>query len=198
MTVEDEREKRIEAIERRLAGSSGCVQANDGVVEGESPAARSSKVISSKGAPKRSKFPGSGRTIAGETVDGDDEDDDEPEGEFEGDAGSDFDEEYLSEEDEDDGEDAYDSEEESTTRGGSSTYNLRAPSSKRKLGEGATDDSDDEDAGPTLRTRQKVAPRQSAAADEDEEDDQDEDGTGENDNEEEEEEEEDGEEEDDI
>ncbi|KAJ2819030.1 hypothetical protein GGI24_004914 [Coemansia furcata] len=195
MTVEGEREKRIEAIERRLANSSG---ATDGGVEDEPPTNRSSKVTSSKGASKRSKFPGSGRTISGKTVEGEDEDDDEfgDEGELDGDAGSDFDEEYLSDEDEDEGEDAYDSEEESTARGGLSTYNLRAPSSKRKLSGDGSDDSDDENAGPTLRTRQKVAPRHSIAAnggsdDEDEDDVQDGINTGENDNEGDEEEEDD-------
>ncbi|KAJ2731984.1 hypothetical protein IW152_004137 [Coemansia sp. BCRC 34962] len=187
MTVEDEREKRIEAIERRLAGTSG---ATGGTVEEELPVNHSSKVTSNRGAPKHRKFPGSGRTISGETVDGDDKDGDEPEGEFEGDdepeddTGSDFDEEYLSEEDEDDGEDAYGSEEESTARGGSSTYNLRAQSSKRKLSVEATDDSDDYDAGPTLRTRRKVVPRHSATADDNDDGDDDGDNGGSNDDEE--------------
>ncbi|KAJ2502550.1 hypothetical protein IWW47_002980, partial [Coemansia sp. RSA 2052] len=180
------------------------------VVGGDLPSAgHSSKVASSKGAPKRSKFPGSGRTISGDTVEGDDEEDDEEddepedgEGEFEGDAGSDFDEEYLSEDDEDDGEDAYDSEEESAVRGGSATYNLRAPSSKRKLSGDVADDSDNEDAGPSLRTRQKVVPRRNTAANaasEDEDEDVDEsDGAGADDANEEDENEEDDDDEDDV
>ncbi|KAJ2742787.1 hypothetical protein GGI20_004226 [Coemansia sp. BCRC 34301] len=195
MTTEAEREKRVEAIERRLAGSSGAT--NEAVSGGESSAGHNPKAASSKGASKRSKFPGSGRTIGGDTVEGDeDEDADEPEdgeGDFEGDAGSDFDEEYLSEDDEDDGEDAYDSEEEeSAVRGGSATYNLRAPSSKRKHASEIAD-SDDEGTGPSLRTRQKVAPRRSTAANDDSEDEEDdddeEDGAGSDDDNEEDDEE---------
>ncbi|KAJ2508792.1 hypothetical protein H4217_008469, partial [Coemansia sp. RSA 1939] len=64
---------------------------------------------------------------------------------------------YLSEDDGDlDDEEYSSSEDEDTARGGSSVYNLRSPALKRKMGSGSADASDDEGAGPSLRTRQKT------------------------------------------
>ncbi|KAJ2005400.1 hypothetical protein GGI04_002264 [Coemansia thaxteri] len=153
MTVESEREKRAEAIEKRLGSSN---TATNGY------------------------FPGTGRTISGVAVDEDDDGESdgvaEPE-DAEGDAGSDFDEEYQSgdEEEEEDDDASYDSEEQDGARGGSSIYNLRTPNSKRKLSHDGASDSEGEDEGPSLRTRQKLVPARGSVAKDDENEDEDED-----------------------
>ncbi|KAJ1966356.1 hypothetical protein GGI12_000136 [Dipsacomyces acuminosporus] len=209
MTVEAEREKRVEAIERRLNGQSTTAEA------GEPQAAAP---VSIKGSSKKGKgsgkFPGVGKSLSGHgdnidapesgDDDGDDEEndgefggdavpydeDDDDEDEFGGEAGSDFEEEYQSGEDEEDydeeEEDAvYGSDDEDAPRGGSGTYNLRTPNSKRKLGAG--DNGDEDGNGPSLRTRQRrntsYSEGDEEAAEEDEDEDEDEEDDEEDDEE---------------
>ncbi|KAJ1667360.1 hypothetical protein IW140_000925 [Coemansia sp. RSA 1813] len=132
--------------------------------------------ISIKGSSKEARFPGVGRTLSESITDNskdkdkkgdkkekesDNASDDEvaDKGKAGTDEGSDFDEEeyeeaYQSEDDDLDNEEYSSDEDEDAARGGSSVYNLRSPALKRKIDSGV---SDDEDTGPSLRTRQKIA-----------------------------------------
>ncbi|KAJ1741797.1 hypothetical protein LPJ78_003134 [Coemansia sp. RSA 989] len=150
MTVEAEREKRMEAIERRLGGSQEAIadtqEANASV---KSTTAR------------RGKFPGSGQSLNDQPEETSDEEESDEEPELEDvDSGSDFEE--LLTEDEDDEGDYSDDEEIVSPRGGQGTYNLRTALPKRDRSSNGSD----EDRSP--RTRRRTAINYSEdAADED-------------------------------
>ncbi|KAJ2548419.1 hypothetical protein EV175_004838 [Coemansia sp. RSA 1933] len=150
--------------------------AANGDVDGAASAVKSTAPsISIKGSSKNARFPGVGRTLSGGPADDSNKGIDEGENEEAedeeyvsdnkagdddkgADEGSDFDEEAYDSEDDDADNDDYssgeDDEDDDEARGGSSVYNLRSPALKRKFG---SSDSEDEDTGPSLRTRQKMA-----------------------------------------
>ncbi|KAJ1949407.1 hypothetical protein EC988_004780, partial [Linderina pennispora] len=152
MTVEAEHQERVEAIEKHAgeAADPSLVEDTSDYEEHDEPAE-----VSIKGAAKRNgdRFPGTGRTLSGEVAEeADPEDDDEAE--IESDFGDEYesgidDEDEIEEEDEED----YASDADKP-RGGSATYNLRAANSKRRLSE--VDDDEDEE-GPSTRTRQRTS-----------------------------------------
>ncbi|KAJ2849765.1 hypothetical protein IWW36_002386 [Coemansia brasiliensis] len=156
MTVETEREKRMEAIERRLGGSQEAIaDAQEANVSGKSAATR------------RNKFPGSGQSLSGkvdqsEGTSGEEESGDEPELD---DVESDSDFEELLTDDEDEEGDYSDDEEVVSPRGGHATYNLRTALPKRSR---ASNESD-EDRSP--RTRRRTIINYSEDAAEEQEDD---------------------------
>ncbi|KAJ1737703.1 hypothetical protein LPJ72_000228 [Coemansia sp. Benny D160-2] len=174
MTVQTGRENAANAGDR-APGEAGSTPDLD----------NTSPAIPAKKSSKSARFPGVGRTLSDAPTeshkhnsdDGDEEEDEDEDEELSDDANdngaagkgqddadraSDFDEDeyeeaYLSEDDGDlDDEEYSSSEDEDTARGGSSVYNLRSPALKRKMGSGSADASDDEGAGPSLRTRQKT------------------------------------------
>ncbi|KAJ2354997.1 hypothetical protein IWW50_000916 [Coemansia erecta] len=167
MTVEAEREKRANAIEKRLSGGQEVADAEpqDTSAPDAAPAKRTAK---------RGKFPGSGQSLSGEAEqpsDAGESEDEVDEAELEeADSGSDFEEELTEDE-----EDAYsdeDAEDDVAPRGGQGTYNLRTAASKRRLSDGADDSDDGEVSSP--RTRRRTAVNYSEGAGDHDDDEADE------------------------
>ncbi|KAJ2454147.1 hypothetical protein EV183_001749 [Coemansia sp. RSA 2336] len=147
MTVEAEREKRMEAIERRLGSGQGAIaDTQEANVSAKDTTAR------------QSKFPGSGQPLNDQSEGTSDEEESDEEPELDDvDSGSDFEE--LLTEDEDDEGDYSDEEEVVSPRGGQGTYNLRTALPKRdRSGNGS-----DEDRSPRTRRRTAVNYSEEAA-----------------------------------
>ncbi|KAJ1857701.1 hypothetical protein GGH12_003521 [Coemansia sp. RSA 1822] len=166
MTVEAERGKRADAIEKRLNSGQDVIDTTD-----ESQSTSAVDAVPAKRGRKRSKFPGSGRSLSGAADQASDASASEAseseaeidEAELDADSGSDFDEELTEDDDE---EDAVSSDEEVVApRGGQGTYNLRAPASKRRLSN-TSNESDTVDAV-SPRTRRRTTVNYSERADDD-------------------------------
>ncbi|KAJ2658425.1 hypothetical protein IW148_004712 [Coemansia sp. RSA 1199] len=166
MTVEAERGKRADAIEKRLNSGQDVIDTTD-----ESQSTSAVDAVPAKRGGKRSKFPGSGRSLSGAADQASDASASEAseseaeidEAELDADSGSDFDEELTEDDDE---EDAVSSDEEVVApRGGQGTYNLRAPASKRRLSN-TSNESDTVDAV-SPRTRRRTTVNYSERADDD-------------------------------
>ncbi|KAJ2080433.1 hypothetical protein H4R24_003088 [Coemansia sp. RSA 988] len=155
MATEAEREQRLKAVRSR---AEAAVPEPKPKLLGTS---LSNTKAPTKGRAKTCKFPGTGQSLSGEVHEESDTanaDNVETSGEEE----SDFGEDYDTDEDDDNDSEEYDDADDSddskirTTRSGQGTYNLRTQGPKRKH---AADNSasDLSDAGPSLRTRQRVA-----------------------------------------
>ncbi|KAJ2106056.1 hypothetical protein GGF48_006203 [Coemansia sp. RSA 921] len=165
MSVEAERGKRADAIEKRLnSGQDSVIDTAD-----EPQSTGTVDAVPAKRGGKRGKFPGSGRSLSGAADQASDasaseaseSEADIDEAELEdADSGSDFDEELT----EDEEDDAVSSDEDVVApRGGQGTYNLRTPASKRRLSD-ASNESDTVDAV-SPRTRRRTAVNYSERAD---------------------------------
>ncbi|KAJ2499055.1 hypothetical protein GGH96_003847 [Coemansia sp. RSA 1972] len=166
MTVEAECGKRADAIEKRLNSGQDVIDTAD-----EPQSTGTVDAVPAKRGGKRSKFPGSGRSLSGaadQASDASASEASESEAEIDeaeledADSGSDFDEELT----EDEEDDAVTSDEDvAAPRGGQGTYNLRASASKRRLSD-ASNESDAVDAV-SPRTRRRTAVNYSERADDD-------------------------------
>lgn len=145
------------------------------VVSGEAPdvstddsSAEAAVVVNSIQRIEAKKFPGTGRTLSGKVIEGEEE---EAPGSDGGESA--YHSSNQDDEDEYDEDDGYESDEDSASaaivRGGSGSYNLRSPGAiKRKIRDvGVSDD----DRGPALRTRRKTIPDYAEDEDEEPEDD---------------------------